>query len=120
MGKIYKVIKIIDEYQVVINAGKNKSLTKGQILEIFVPGEKIYDPDTKEFLGTLDLVKAYLCVKDVFDKMCICENDEKTPITIPTLDLFNTKKRLNVDSKDISGGLSGSTKIQLGDLVRES
>lgn len=122
MNETYKVIKIINEYKLVINAGKNRFIEQGDTLEIFVPGEEIFDPETKESLGSLDFIKAYLVVKDVFDKMCVCEN-KIISSTLPTLsitELFNQPARLNVDSLDISGGLSGDSKIKIGDLVRKS
>lgn len=121
MSKTYKVIKIINEYQIVINAGKNKDIQRGQTLEIFVPGEEIRDPETNESLGSLDFIKAYLNVKDVFDKMCLCENKESTLNTFAAISgMLSQSHRLNVDSKDISGGLSNDSKIKVGDLVRKS
>lgn len=120
MSKIYKVIKVINEYQIVINAGKNKDIQKGQTLEIFVPGEEIHDPETNELLGSLDFIKAYLNVKDVFDKMCICENKDNSLNVLAGLSLLNNSQRLNVDSKEISGGISGDSRIKIGDLVRKS
>jgi len=33
---------------------------------------------------------------------------------------LQVRQRLNVDSKEISGGLTGNSKIQIGDLVRKS
>ncbi|WP_054767291.1 hypothetical protein [Lysinibacillus parviboronicapiens] len=119
MNNTYKVIKIINEYQIVVNVGKNKGISKGQTLEIFVPGEEIIDPDTGESLGALDFIKSYLIVKDVFDKMCICENKENLMSTVSFASL-QVRQRLNVDSKEISGGLTGNSKIQIGDLVRKS
>lgn len=122
MNETYKVIKIINEYKLVINAGKNRFIKQGDTLEIFVPGEEIFDPETKESLGSLDFIKAYLVVKDVFDKMCVCEN-KIINSSLPALsitEIFNQPARLNVDSLDISGGLSGDSKIKIGDLVRKS
>ena len=123
MNKTFKIVKIINEYEIVINAGKDHGIYKDQSLEIFVPGEEVIDPETNESLGTLDFIKAYLNVKNVFPKMAICENSEtksKNFLTAFNNLTIEENQRLNVDSQEISGGLSGSRKIRIGDMVRES
>ncbi|WP_121615258.1 FlgT C-terminal domain-containing protein [Virgibacillus halodenitrificans] len=121
---MYKVVKIIDENRIVINAGKKDGISKGQVLEIYEPGEEVKDPDTGESLGTLDYIKADINVQHIFEKMAICINDEVESYSLPTMitgQLNKTHpKSLNVDSKEISGGLVGTRKIRVGDLVRES
>lgn len=74
----FKVVKIIDDHHLVVNAGATHDIKKGQRLVVYSPGDEVFDPDTKESLGTLDTVKCYLEVSDVFEKMCICINAEKT------------------------------------------
>lgn len=122
MNEIFKVVKIISQYKVVINAGSDRYIQEGQEMEVFEPGQEVADPDTGEILGTLDYVKAKLRVVDVFPKMCICENrDGTTTKTISDLvsQSWIEKIPLNVDPKDISGGFeSVSKKIRVGDLVR--
>lgn len=122
MDGTFKVVKIINEYKVVVNAGSNHYIQEGQEMEIFEPGQEVTDPDTGASLGTLDYVKAKLRVVDVLPKMCICENrDGETTKTISDLisRSFTEKVPLNVDPKDISGGFeSVSKKIRVGDLVR--
>ena len=122
MSKTFKVVKIISEYKVVVNAGSQDLIQEGAELEIFAPGKDIIDPDTGENLGALDYVKAKLYVIDVFPKMCICENYEGERIrTIGNVlsSTFKEKIPLNVEAKDISGGFEGvSKKIRVGDLVR--
>ncbi|MEQ6854456.1 hypothetical protein AAHH17_08275 [Lysinibacillus capsici] len=121
MSKDYKIIKIINEFELVVNAGKNAGITREQTLEVFVPGEEVKDPFTGEILGNLDFIKAYLTVKDVYDKMCICENKARTTSILTTSAWgFNEPLRLNVNSKDISGGINSDKKIYIGDLVRKS
>ena len=123
MRRTFKVIKIINEYNIVINAGSEQGLSRHDQLEIFVPGEEVLDPDTNESLGTLDFIKAYISVKDLFPKMAICENSEtRSNNLLSFMDNFTVEEtdRLNVETTEISGGLSGSRKIQIGDLVRKS
>ena len=72
MTRKYKIAKIIDEYQVVVNAGSNDLIHDDDCLEVYQPGQEVTDPDTGESLGTLDFVKAKLRVVNVFPKMCVC------------------------------------------------
>lgn len=123
MSNPYKIVKIISEYKVVINAGSNSFVKEGDIFEVFEPGAEVFDPETKESLGTLDFVKAKLRVIDVFPKMSVCENRDGTvqrslisalSWTVPD------QVPLNVQSTDISGGYEGvSQKIKVGDFVRK-
>ena len=123
MEENIKIVKIINEYQVVINAGSDELIREGQHLEVFVRGTPIVDPDTGDELGTLDYVKAKLRVINVFPRMSVCENREtETRNRLVALSaMFETTeiRPLNIDSKEISGGYEGiDKKIHVGDLVR--
>src|SRR5690625_401841 len=123
MVKTYRVVKIISDYLLVINAGKN-DVKKGDEIEIFVPGENVIDEETGESLGTLDKIKASIEVTNVYEKMSVCKNAETKTIDLPSLMAFGftreETKRLNVDPEQISGGLDYENKITIGDLVRKS
>lgn len=58
MGKLLtgRVIKIIDKYKLVINKGSQDGVSVYDRFLIYHLGEKMIDPDTKENLGTLELV----------------------------------------------------------------
>lgn len=58
MGNILtgKVIKVIDEYKIVINKGKNDGVEAGNVFLIYYLAEELFDPDTKESLGHLEIV----------------------------------------------------------------
>lgn len=58
MGKIIKakIVKVIDEYKVVINKGSNDGVTRNDRYLIYKPGDELFDPDTKESLGVLEIV----------------------------------------------------------------
>lgn len=123
-----KVVKIINEYKIVINAGAKNGIHEGDVFEVYVEGQEVVDPDTGENLGTLDYIKAKIVAKDIFPKMTICVNRETE--TTPTLSGYllsaigsTTEKALplKVDTKEISGGFEGiNKKIVIGDLVRVS
>lgn len=123
-NKTYKVIKIINDYELVVNAGSNNGIGKDESLEVFILGEEITDPETGESLGTLDTIKAYLNVKHVYPKMSICENADShiTNAFAGWAEAFEirNRKRLNIDSAEISGGQEEAGKIRIGDLVRRS
>ena len=124
MTRKYKIAKIIDEYQVVVNAGSNDLIHDDDCLEVYQPGQEVTDPDTGESLGTLDFVKAKLRVVNVFPKMCVCENRETEQKSFfsnisPGL-FFEETLPMNVQTTDISGGYEGiDKKIKVGDLVRK-
>lgn len=125
--KIFKVIKIIDEYTIVINAGSDY-VKENDKLEIYIPGSPIIDPDTKENLGTLDTIKAKLIVTNVYEKFCICTNARisKTISPLAQIALLSSSlqqeepQKLDVDPEQISGGYnSEDLKIRIGDLVKK-
>ncbi|MCM3079606.1 hypothetical protein [Brevibacillus invocatus] len=124
MSFTWKVVKIIDEYNIVVNAGFEDDIEKEDKLEIYIPGTEVIDPDTLESLGTLDSIKAYLVVKHVFARMCICQNAETKVVSIIDFSANFSReetKPLNIDSMQISGGLDkADRKIRIGDLVRRS
>ena len=51
-----KVIKISDRNTIVINKGAADGVTAGNRFLIYRLGEELFDPDTKESLGTLEIV----------------------------------------------------------------
>lgn len=120
---IWKIIKIIDDFEVIINAGKEDFIKVNDIFEIVSPGETIIDPDTKEDLGTLDFIKAKIIVKELYDKFSVCRNIETN---LPSQYLSNNlsqsfTKPLKVDAEEITGrSLSYDAYIKLGDSVRKS
>ena len=124
MTSSYKIVKIISEYKVVVNAGSNSYINEDDTLEVYQPGQEVTDPDTGESLGTLDFVKAKLRVVDVFPKMCVCENrdrEKKSIISLAQSLTYEEKLPLNVQTTDISGGYEGiDKKIKVGDLVRKT
>lgn len=125
MNKEPKIIKIISDMKVVVNLGSEDGIRNGTILEIYSPGEEVTDPDTGESLGTLDTIKAYIEVINVFPKMSICKNNasrEYNALAGITQALIQTKTLpLDVDKTEITGGINNFDKIiHVGDLVRKS
>jgi len=123
MNEIYKIIKIIDEYEVVINVGSTSGFKIGDTFEIFVVGDIVFDPDTNKPLGTLDFIKARIKIKNLYEKMAVCTNVRNASSsvieTVNLLTLGGGPQPLKVDTLQISGGYSEDDRtIKVGDLVR--
>lgn len=127
--KCFKIVKIPSEYEVVINAGENYSITVGDKFDIYQTGEPVIDPDTGETLGLLDFIKDTVEATTVFEKMSICKKITITfnPITaalenaVKPIGIAPHKiiEKLNVDYKDLLAYENNpSYKIKIGDLVR--
>ena len=52
-----KVVKLLDEYKIVINKGANDGIKVGQVFLVYKEDEELFDPDTNESLGRLEIVK---------------------------------------------------------------
>jgi hypothetical protein len=129
----YKVVKIVNEYLIVINYGLKDLASIGDSLEIFQIGEEVYDPETNDALGTLDISKGRVRVKNVYENMSLCESDEYHKIISPGMNTFSQAlsnlsssfstietKALEVNTNHISGGYNEGDKglINLLDPVR--
>jgi len=71
-----KVVKVIDKYTLVINAGTEKGVRVGQSFLIVGIGETIVDPDTNESLGQLEIVRGRARVSHVQDRIATLASSE--------------------------------------------
>lgn len=128
-NKEFKIVKILDEYNVVINAGISQDIKQGDQFQILdKEGSEVVDPDTQEVIGTLDLIKATVRVTELHEKMCICSSQSSIKMNSPFLsgissisDSFTVseQEKLNVDLAQVTGGKRKSNKkIRLGDVAR--
>lgn len=119
MDKIFKVVHIMDEYTIIINAGQRDGVTIGTRFQIFDDGYSVLDPDTGENYGSIDYVKETVITDDVREKMCLCHSttsifSDALQNSIATL---SNAKKLNLDiSQQIS--LDVEKTIRIGDKVR--
>lgn len=95
-----KVAKIISTKQLIINAGKDQKIKLGQRFEIidYTSFEVITDPETNKKLGRIYAVKGNVIVSKVYSKMALVEAPYENS-------LFSIQTDLNVDPKEITGGL---------------
>ena len=72
------VVKVIDDYRVVINRGSNHKIKLGQRFLIYKLEEtETVDPLTNESLGNLEIVKGTGKVTHIQEKMSTIETDRK-------------------------------------------
>lgn len=132
----FRVIKIIDDYSLLINGGYTDDITEGENIEIFLEGEEIRDPyNENELLGTLDFIKARLEVTEIYHQFSVCENIKREKVHYPsalTQALSNatgfsgrTETKVNKEKLDIiedekSGRKKDEKVIKIGDLARVS
>lgn len=67
----FKVIEIIDDTKIIINAGEEDDLYVGQSLNIVKKGTPVRDLDGSE-LGTYDLIIERIMVNQVYSRFSIC------------------------------------------------
>src|SRR5688572_27213747 len=70
---MWKVVAILDEYRIVINARKG-DLEIGDEVEVFQRRLRIVDPESGEDLGEITYPKAKLHVIQVHERMAIAES----------------------------------------------
>ena len=71
-----KVIKIIDPYRIAINKGIADGLETGQRFLVYEVGEELFDPDTNESLGQIEIVKGKGEVVHLQERMSTLETYE--------------------------------------------
>ncbi|MEH7850189.1 hypothetical protein [Rhizobium laguerreae] len=71
-----RVIKVIDDYNIVINRGSEHKVALNSRFLVFGAGEQLSDPDTGEDLGVLELVRGKARVTHVQAKISTLTSDE--------------------------------------------
>jgi len=71
-----KVIKIIDAYRLVINKGSEDGVKNNDRFIILEKGEELFDPDTNESLGFLEIPKLKMKIIHIQEKNSVLESDE--------------------------------------------
>lgn len=69
------IVRILDQYRVVINLGKKDGVSENMKFIIYELGEEIRDPIGRKSLGQLELVKGRIKIIHVQEKMSIGESD---------------------------------------------
>ncbi len=113
---MFKIVAIISDTQVVVNAGLH-DVKEGDVLKIIgEKGPEILDPDTGKSLGTLDVVKAKIIVDIIYDQMCICKSMRSYGFS-EVSSIYDTE-RLCINPLDLTNTyMSADRIIRVGDLV---
>lgn len=125
-----RIIRILDKRTVIINLGAEDGILGANIFRIFGKPEQIVDPDTKEDLGSIILVKARLKASQVFDRFTIATSrwsemsfgTSSFGITSGIGALYTSKEvdegELNVLSEEIEPWKATSEELlRVGDIV---
>ncbi|MEH7966018.1 FlgT C-terminal domain-containing protein, partial [Staphylococcus pseudintermedius] len=95
MEKKFGVAAILDEYTIIINAGKSDDVSEGDSLSILSDSTiEIKDPFTDEVLYELKRIKAKLKIVRVFEKVSFCKskNEKKNIFSNIGFDSNNPQK----------------------------
>ncbi len=134
-----KVARILDEYSIVINVGRNNGVVNGMVFAVFVQSnEEVKDPDSGEVLGKLENIKEHVFVAHVQDKFSTCVAGEKDApcgehesheaqtlsgammaesMTARPGNSRISNEKLNVNTSEITG-VPQLSPISVGDMVR--
>ena len=74
-----KVAHVENAFEVVINAGSLNGVNEGQRFQIYSIGEEIFDPDSGDSLGSLEVIKGTGRVIHVQDKIATLASDTLEP-----------------------------------------
>ena len=114
------VIKVIDDYQIVINKGSQDGVKVGQRFLIYEEtDELLQDPITLEGLGNLEIPKGTGKTIYVKEKWATIESDKTT---VPTKRIIkktrtNTPSALAAGMASSSMGLFGASEIEVEETV---
>lgn len=114
-----KVVAVIGYDRLVFNRGTSHGIKKGQRFLVYALGKELFDPETAETLGQLELVRGSGVAVHVQDRLTTLQSDSRSP---------NTKRVIRRPEWMISGRMeevieeTGETlpfeDPAVGDLVR--
>lgn len=120
MEKKLKVVHILNEFKIVINAGSESGIKLNQRYLLYNLGEEVFDPDTNESLGCLELVKGTGKVVHVQQKMSTIESDsyhstsKRISKVNPLIDFFpNTVEETELEKEHLP-----FENPKIGDLLK--
>lgn len=121
------VIRIIDEYTIIIDVGKDR-LSVGDKIKVYQPLDDLYSPDRKK-IGTYNYTKDTLVVIDTDESYSVCQkpleevaSTRRTRLALsPLLDSVEvTRSKLNVDPSSIESLSTCDKIIHIGDPVKKA
>ena len=120
----YRVIKILDDYSILINYGFNQGAKHGDDLRIYIPGEEIIDPVTGKNLGRLDKIKEIVTVSMPYENFSVCKKisnkiiDVLNPLSAMFEKSIATQHKLNINESEYdSFTIKSKDPIVIGDIA---
>ncbi|MDP1997767.1 MAG: hypothetical protein Q8J90_11270 [Gallionella sp.] len=72
-----RVVEVVDSYRIVINRGAVDGIKKGQRFLIYSLGKELFDFDSKESLGRLEIVRGTGVISHVQERLSTVSSDIK-------------------------------------------
>ncbi|MDY2947841.1 hypothetical protein [Mannheimia varigena] len=112
-----EIVSIIDELRVVVNAGKNKNMAIGTKFLIVGIGKEIFDPNTGESLGNIEIIRGYAKVIHVQEKISTLESIDtvKKP---DVREITKTTKKTDVRNGALYSLLSGNGESTTTEIIK--
>ena len=111
--------------QIVINRGSANGIKEGQKFIVYSIGEELFDPDTNESLGNLEIIKGTGVATHVQERQTTITTDnyKKVPKRVPQSKFVNMLLGIPINTKNEYIEEFSETKIPFkdlkkGDLVR--
>ncbi|MHB8164140.1 MAG: hypothetical protein ACYDDV_07285 [Methanoregula sp.] len=114
-----KVLKILDQYRVIVDIGYEKGIKNNMKFIIYSLGEEIYDPETGLAIDRLEIIKHRMKVTQIQEKFSILKSDEQMFEHIFLAGTVTKLKPLETDEKVPQSSENNQRKIKVGDLVRQ-
>ena len=124
--QIGHIIKIIDEYSVIIDLGNN-IVNKNDMVYIYEKNNAVKDLKGN-IIGRYDICKGKLCVTEAYNNFSVCEalpsvTDKYTALynhlaLSPLLESSTKRKKLNIDPSIINKIKTEDNAIRIGDIVK--
>lgn len=105
-----RVAMIMNDHQVVLNAGSNDGVNVGYSYVVYENGPQVTDPVTGEDLGNLQIVKGRVWVHNLSNAHCIAGDNPDAKVSIASARSFSL--RLGLEQP------SGLGNVKVGDHCR--
>lgn len=73
-----KVARVVSPTELVLAAGSSDGISEGMEFVIFTVGDPVFDPETKEELGRIEIVKARVIAAHVQERLTVARTRSKT------------------------------------------
>ncbi len=114
-----KIAQIIDATRVVLAAGEEQGVREGMEFVIYELGPEIFDPETKESLGRLELMKGRVIVSHAQEKLSTARTPSfsrlRFPLGLRDLEVLDREK-LNVETRAME--YDERLTVRVGDRAR--